>query len=303
MGKKKPTLIQRARMNPYANPIIMNHIANNGDIERSNLKRQQQNQGYNNHRETQRDPGRNKVTQEHPEGPKMTQVYSERPAKYPYKDLMAMNHRLNEEIVRSQLEHDRRVDILKNNIKGLERKCKGYEDQVKHLLGRNQELEQDIQQGTAARHLIAENNALEEQLKSKNDEIHANNEVLKLSKEQEQLQKKEINEMKEVIKNQSQKIVEQCIELESNAKTIKKLEDAKNDEREVIHSTEVRTKYIEVHTIDSDEDDKGTESRRKRCERSQLSVNPVGIFESDLAMKIKTENIKTEIKSKVKSEK
>ena len=41
MGKKKPTKMQMARMNPYAYPLVMNHITNNGDIVRSNMKYQQ----------------------------------------------------------------------------------------------------------------------------------------------------------------------------------------------------------------------------------------------------------------------
>ena len=49
MGKKKPTKMQMARMNPYAYPMVMNHITNNGDIVRSNMKQQQRNQGHNNH--------------------------------------------------------------------------------------------------------------------------------------------------------------------------------------------------------------------------------------------------------------
>merc|ERR1712012_408424 len=256
MGKKKPTLMQRARMNPYANPMVMNHIINNGDIERSNLKRQQRDQGYNNHIK-----GLHRKCQKYEENlvskdlernlaSSSSVTKSLNPEKNdPYADLMAMNHRLNEEIMRSKIENDKKVE-------GLERKCKDHEDQVKHLLGRNQayekkvmNLEQNIKKGID-RHLIAENRVLEEQVKSKNEEIHANNEVIKQHQEKEQFQINEINEMKEVVKNQSKKIVEQCIELESKDKTIKKLEDAKKDEREVIHSTEVRTKYIEVHTID-----------------------------------------------------
>ena len=239
MGKKKPTKMQMARMNPYAYPLVMNHITNNGDIVRSNMKYQQRNQSHNNH------------------------------------------------------------------MKGLQRKCQIYEEDIKDLernlassVSKNQanekkvaELEQIIQRGID-KHLAGKIKFLEGRVERRDGEIQRLRKALGA-------QKKKIDQQREKIDNQFRTTVEQSLELETRAHTIEKLEN----EHDEIQSTEYRTKYVEVHTIDGDKDDKGTESQSKHCEGCQCAANPVGIFESDLAKKIKAEDVKPDIKSEIKSEK
>ena len=240
MGKKKPTKMQMARMNPYAYPMVMNHITNNGDIVRSDMKHQQRYQSYNNH------------------------------------------------------------------IKGVQRKCQKYEEDIKDLernlsssVSKNQtyekkvtELEQVIQRGID-KHSVSKIKFLEGRVERRNEEIQRLRKVV-------EAQKKQINDQKEIINNHFMTTVQQSLDLELKANAIEKL---KNEQEDVIHSTEVRTEYIEVHTIDSDDDDKGERRQSKHCEGCQCASNPVGVFESDLAKEIKTEDVKPDIKIEIKSEK
>ena len=88
-------------------------------------------------------------------------------------------------------------------------------------------------------------------------------------------------------------------DLKTKDKIITKLRTEKRDDSNDIQLTEVikEQKFIEVHTIVDDDECERDTIQNKYCERCQCSLNPEGIFESDLVMKMKTEDIKSEIKS------
>ena len=50
--------------------------------------------------------------------------------------------------------------------------------------------------------------------------------------------------------------------------------------------------FIEVHTVDDNDGREREKDQKRHCEGCQCLVNPVGVFESDLAKKIKMEQVK-----------
>ena len=113
------------------------------------------------------------------------------------------------------------------------------------------------------------------------------------------IQKDKIANMSSKIDKQSDKIILQSKDLKTKDQIITKLRTEKKDDSNDIQLTEVikEKEFIEVHTIVDDDECERDTVQNKYCERCQCSLNPEGIFESDLVMKMKTEDIKSEIKS------
>ena len=93
-------------------------------------------------------------------------------------------------------------------------------------------------------------------------------------------------------------IKEQGIELKNKDRLINQLRKEKEDNHDIQLTEVIREKeFIEVHTVGDNDDCKGETSQSRHCEGCQCFVIPDGIFESDLAKKMKTEHVNSEIKS------
>ena len=78
---------------------------------------------------------------------------------------------------------------------------------------------------------------------------------------------------------------------------INRLRREKEDNHDIQLTEVIREKeFIEVHTVDDNDDGERRIGQKNHCEGCQCLVTPEGIFESDLAKKIKIEHIKSEIK-------
>ena len=105
-----------------------------------------------------------------------------------------------------------------------------------------------------------------------------------------------IDKMTNKIKQQSDKVILMGKDLHTKDKIITKLRTEKKDDSDGIQLTEVikEKEFIEIHTI-VDEDVDRDSSRNKYCQRCKCLVNPEGIFESDLAKRMKMEDIKNPV--------
>ena len=103
-----------------------------------------------------------------------------------------------------------------------------------------------------------------------------------------------------IIEHQFKTIARQSKELKSKDGIINQLRKENEDDRDIQLTEVIREReFIEVHTLVDNDDREEETSQITHCDGCQCLVNAGIIFESDLAKKMKREDVKSEIKSEM----
>ena len=192
--------------------------------------------------------------------------------------------------------YQKQVFDLKEDIKLLKKSSWiGIDNYAKMKI---ESLEKQVEKGNSEiQELKNEVKELNFSLKARNDKVNKLKQLIDYKAETIKIFEAKIKGQRKQITSQHQMIAEQSEKLYMQSEMLKmQSKDLKSKDAFIKH-WEIELKYKDVNTLDGNDDCQKETNNDKHFEGCQCFINPEGIFESDLAKKIKIEHIKPEIKS------